>query len=89
MYAATKTNAKTSNEIVSLYGKDVLNQLLSLNVDFSNRVIDDCYNVDEFSNTLVVGDNIIEICYLQNKDEIANCNDLSDLSWDNPVFYIN
>ena len=94
MYPARPANYLTGDEIVSDYGQHVLDKLLSANVEPTSRIIDDCYNVVEYRATEIITDEDgfdahISIQYLQDKDVVAQCDDLGSLDWVDPVFYVN
>ena len=90
MYPAIKSNAMTEDRARAIFGNLAVDTVLSLNCDFTGRVIDDCFNVYEFSASCNIEkirlpeneEERLTVLYLESIDDVDNCNDLGDLKWD-------
>lgn len=92
MYPAIKTDAISEAEARRLCGDDAVDQVLALNCDYTNRVIDDVYEMTEFSASVdcqIDGeDAVLTVLYLEDTDTVAETEDLGNLSWDDYTFTI-
>lgn len=94
MYNAIKTTAINESQAIELVGQDIVDRIKSQSCDFTNRIIDDCYNVVEMSASIDLtpddyGDRRLVIYYLIDKDDLDNSDgDLSNLNFDNYTFEI-
>ena len=86
MYPAIKSNAVAENEIRKQYGDALIDKLLAINAQPSNRLIDgDC---DEWSASIEADNgDIIEVLYLIYGEE-RDLEDMSNADWSNYTFLI-
>ena len=93
MYQAIKSDAISEVEARKIAGDKVVNDVLKINCEFTNRVIDDVFEVEEMSASLDFtdkngDDQTITVLYLIDKGALADCDDLCNLSYDNYTFII-
>lgn len=93
MYPDIKSNAIGENEAIAIVGQKNIDAVKKINCQPTNRVIDDCYNVTEFSASIdcedVDGNDVtLTILYLEDTDNVNSVDDLGSLSWDNYTFTI-
>ncbi len=94
MYDAIKTNSLTEEQVLEKLGKDIVEKVKSLNCDFTNRVIDDCYDVVEMdaSVDITTGEYAgytLVINYLVKKDDLEEAgDDLGNCDYSNYNFEI-
>lgn len=94
MHPAVKSNAIDETEARRVAGDEAVNRVLAENCDFSNRVIDDYYNVVEMSASVDIdlpdGPAVLVINYLIGREELdaLDDNDLGALSYNNYTFEI-
>ena len=86
MYSTIKKDAVTEKEIRKQYGDALINKLLTINAQPSNRLIDgDC---DEWSASIEADNgDIIEVLYLIYGEE-RYLEDMSNADWSNYTFLI-
>lgn len=71
MYPAIKSNAITEEQAIAICGKEIVEKVKSENCEFTNRVIDECYDVVEMSASLDFGDaQELTILYLIPSDQV-------------------
>ena len=80
-------------EVIKIVGQDNVDRVLKINCEPTGRVIDNCYNVVEFSASLpcetLKGDEVhLVVYYLESKDDVEYADDLGMLDWDDYSFEI-
>ena len=92
MYPATKSNAMGEDEARKIAGNESVDKVLSLNCQFTGRVIDDCYNVEEMSaSTNFMDDDeelTLTVFYLVDKKDCYETEDLGSLDYSDYTFTI-
>ena len=92
MYSAIKSNAINEDNARRIAGDEAVDKVLSLNCDFTGRIIDDCFDVYEMSASVEFmdkdGDGILTVLYLVDKDETDNTDDLGSLDYSDYTFTI-
>lgn len=91
MYTDIKSNALSEKEAIKIVGEENVEEVKSLNCDFTGRVIDDVFNVVELSSSIkckdLEGDDcILTILYLVSKDEEDE--DMGNWDYSNYTFEI-
>ena len=84
MYPARRSNAVNEEKVIEIFGKEIVEKVKSIPCDFTNRVIDECYDVFEMSASIKHNDYHLNIFYL-----IPNiCSIEEDMGeWDYSNFY--
>jgi len=94
MYADVKKSAIIEAEAVNVVGVEAVARVLAENCDFTGRVIDEVYGVEEMSASILTEDRDGNECqlvvlYLVDADDLAACyGDLSTLDYSNYTFDI-
>jgi hypothetical protein len=94
MNPATKSMSMSERKARQIAGDEAVDKVLSLNCDFTNRVIDDVYGVYELSASVKFihpGDDeeaTLTVLYLVGKHECDATDDLSTLDWSDYTFVI-
>lgn len=91
MYNATIDGAMDEAEAREKYGEAIVNKLLQSNCQFTGRIIDDCYGVEEMTSTEELqedhhGEHYLTIHYLINKEEVDTCEDMGDFDYSDYYF---
>ena len=73
MYPSIKSNAISEEEAIKICGKELVERVKSINCEFTNRVIDDCYEVTEMAASVYFNKGKLTILYLISNDEIEKC----------------
>ena len=87
MYPAVKSNAVTEEKAIEICGKELVEKVKSLSCDFTNRLIDDCYEVVEMSASVDYEDGELTILYLIPKDDTDD-EDMGNWDYSNYSFVI-
>ena len=84
MYPARRSNAIEEEKAIEIFGKEIVEKVKSIPCDFTNRVIDECYDVFEMFASIEHNDYHLNIFYL-----IPNiCSIEEDMgNWDYSNFY--
>ena len=93
MYPATKSNAITEDEARAIVGDKAVDEVLGLNCEFTGRVIDECYEVQEMSASVPCidadgEDRILTVLYLVNSEDAMAEEDLGNLDYSDYTFTI-
>ena len=88
MYPAIKSNAMNEEEAIKICGKELVDRVKSINCEFTNRVIDECYDVTEMSASVDFGEGSLTILYLIPNDDIETCEDAGDYDYTDYTFVI-
>jgi hypothetical protein len=93
MYSAIKTNAINEAAAREEFGDTAVDYLLTINCDFTNRVIGRCYGVTEMSASIEAPDKsgeerTLEVLYLVDSDSLADCDDLGSLDYSDYTFVL-
>jgi len=93
MYPAKKSNAIDENEARKIAGNNAVDEVLLECCEFTGRVIDDCFGVDEMSASVDFinddGENcILTVLFLVDKKAAAETDDLGSLDYDDYTFTI-
>ena len=88
MYPSIKSNAMSEEEVIKICGKELVERVKSINCEFTNRVIDECYDVTEMSASVDFGDGSLTILYLIPNDDIETCEDVGDYDYTDYTFVI-
>ena len=93
MYPARKSNSINEVEARRIAGDERVDEVLSINCDFSGRVIDDCYDVVEMSASVDFVDadgvdRVLEVLYLVDKTDAQETDDLGALDYSDYTFTI-
>jgi hypothetical protein len=94
MYPSVKDCAIDEAKAIEICGADVVERVKGLSCDFTGRVIDECYEVTEFSaSTKFVDEDgvtrTLEILYLVDNDDLeAAEDDLGRCDWSNYTFEV-
>ena len=89
---ALKPNRLTEEQVVSMLGEEIVEQVKALNCDFTGRVIDDCFGVVEMAASIDITDgdyawSTLVINYLVDKDDLdAAGNDLNNCDFSNYTY---
>lgn len=90
MYPAIKSNAISEEQAIILCGKEAVEKVKSINCEFTSRVLDECEEVTEMSASIGLEDGReLTILYLIDNNELNDCEDLGNLSYDNYTFTVN
>ena len=87
MYPSIKSNAIYEEEAIKICGKELVERVKSINCEFTNRVIDDCYEVTEMATSVYFNDGRLTILYLISNDDIEH-NDTWEYDYSNYTFVI-
>lgn len=93
-YPAVKSGTLTEKQALEIVDQDNIDRVKDRNCDYTNRLIDDVYDVVEFSASIECEDKkgneaILVILYLVGKDDLEkNCEDLGGCNWNNYTFEI-
>lgn len=88
MYSAIKSNAITEEKAIEICGKELVERVKSINCEFTNRVIDECYDVTEMSASVDFGDGSLTILYLISDYDIETHEDAGEYDYSNYTFVI-
>ena len=72
MYPSIKSNAISEEKAIKICGKELVEHVKSINCEFTNRVIDDCYEVTEMAASVDFNDGSLTILYLISNDDIEH-----------------
>ena len=94
MYQAVKSDEMSEADARKIAGIKAVDRALGENCDFTGRVIDDCFNVEEMSASVDFVDadgeeRILTILYLVDKVEAMETDDLGSLDYTDYTFTIN
>ena len=93
MYNAIKSNAKNESEARLIAGDKIVDALINGNCQFSGRVIDDVYEVQEMTDHAIFTDTdgeerSVEISFLIPQHDIDTYEDMGDYDYSEYYFYI-
>ena len=88
MYPSIKSNAISEEEAIKICGKELVERVKSINCEFTNRVIDDCYEVTEMAASVYFNNGKLTILYLISNDEIEQCEGEWEYDYSNYTFVI-
>lgn len=93
MYPEIKSYAIDETEARAVAGDEKVDEVLGVNCEFTNRVINDCYEVVEMSASVDFVDKdgderILKVLYLVDKKEALETDDLGNLDYSNYTFTI-
>ena len=90
MYNAIIDGAMDEAEARRKYGDRIIDKLLHRNCQFSGRIIDECYGVEEMIATEELHEDCQEhyltVHYLIKKEEVITCEDMGDFDYSNYYF---
>jgi len=93
MYNAICENWISEEKAIELVGKEAVEAVKSENCEFTNRVIDDCFGVEEMSASIDLDCeeyDILTIYYLVSKEDLENCKeDLGNCNYEEYFFDVN
>ena len=73
MCPSIKSNEISEKEAIKICGKELVEQVKSINCKFTNRVIDDCYGVTVMAASVNFNNGKLTILYRISNDEIEKC----------------
>jgi hypothetical protein len=93
MYCNIKSDSITEEEIELIMSQENIQKVKEINCEFTNRVIDECFEQEEMSASIECKDLdgcdcVLTILYLIDKDSLDLTDDLSNLEYDNYTFTI-
>jgi len=94
MYPARKSYAISETKARELVGDKAVNDVMSINCDFTGRTIDDCYGVTEMSALIETVDKdgndvILTVLYLIDTSDLTNdLDDLGNLDYSDYTFTV-
>ena len=75
MYPARPSTRIDENEARKIVGDKLIDEVLSMNCEFTSRVIDDCFGVYELSATAYNDIHKVTVYYLLDKEDVKNNGD--------------
>lgn len=86
---AIKSNSINETKAIEIFGKDAVEKVKSLNCEFTNRCIDDCFGVVEMSASLKINDeSTLVILYLIDKADVDSFEDEGNFDYSNYTFEV-